>query len=67
MSSRTALIAGASGLVGQFILQGLLADDTVSHVHSLGRRPLAATHPKLTHHVVGFTRLLSATMRCAAA
>jgi len=43
--------------VGREILQGLLADDSVSAVHSLGRRPLQLQHPKLTHHVVDFTRL----------
>lgn len=34
-----------------------MADDSVSAVHSLGRRPLQLQHPKLTHHVVDFTRL----------
>lgn len=43
--------------MGREILQGLLADDSVSAVHSLGRRPLQLQHPKLTHHVVDFTRL----------
>jgi uncharacterized protein YbjT (DUF2867 family) len=43
--------------VGREILQGLLADDSVSAVHSLGRRPLQLQHPKLTHHVVDFAAL----------
>lgn len=43
--------------MGREILQGLLADDSVSAVHSLGRRPLQTQHPKLTHHVVDFARL----------
>lgn len=43
--------------MGREILQGLLADDSVSAVHSLGRRPLQLQHPKLTHHVVDFARL----------
>jgi uncharacterized protein YbjT (DUF2867 family) len=34
-----------------------LADDDVAAVHSLGRRALEFQHPKLTHHVVDFTRL----------
>ena len=43
--------------MGREILQGLLADDSVAAVHSLGRRPLQTQHPKLTHHVVDFARL----------
>jgi uncharacterized protein YbjT (DUF2867 family) len=55
--SRIAVIAGASGLVGREILRGLLADDSVTAVHSLGRRALAASHPKLTQHTVDFAAL----------
>ena len=58
-AGRTVLVAGASGLVGRAILQGLLADDTVAAVHSLGRRQLALQHGKLTQHVVAFTALFS--------
>jgi uncharacterized protein YbjT (DUF2867 family) len=57
MVSRTALLAGATGLVGRGILAGLLADPQVAAVHTLGRRPPAATHPKLTHHQVDFASL----------
>ena len=56
-SPRVALLAGASGLVGREVLQALLADDTVTAVHSLGRRTLALTHPKLTQHQVDFAAL----------
>lgn len=54
---RTALLAGATGLVGREILQGLLADDTVAAVHVLARRPLQQQHPRLTVHTVDFTSL----------
>lgn len=57
MSNRTVILAGATGLVGREILQGLLADPTVSAVHSLGRRAPATQHPKLTAHVVDFAAL----------
>lgn len=57
MANRTVIIAGATGLVGREILDGLLADDTVAAVHSLGRRPLAIQHPKLRSIVVNFTDL----------
>ncbi len=54
---RRALLAGATGLVGRQVLQGLLADDTVVAVHVLARRPLEARHPKLTVHTVDFAAL----------
>lgn len=54
---RTALLAGATGLVGRELLEGLLADPAVGQVHALGRRPLDRQHPKLAHHVVDFTTL----------
>lgn len=55
--TRTALVAGATGLVGREILRGLLADDTVGAVHALARRPLELRHPRLTTHVVSFSSL----------
>ena len=54
-AGRTVLVAGATGLVGRAILHGLLADDSVVAVHSLGRRELDASHPKLTQHRVDLT------------
>jgi len=56
-TGRTALVAGATGLVGREILQGLLADDTVAAVHVLARRALPLQHPKLAVHVVDFAAL----------
>jgi uncharacterized protein YbjT (DUF2867 family) len=57
MTSRTVVVAGATGLVGREILAGLLADPTVSAVRCLGRRKPAVAHPKLTSHVVDFAAL----------
>ena len=57
MAARTVVVAGASGLVGREILQGLLADESVVAVHSLGRRELPLAHPKLTQHRVDFKAL----------
>jgi uncharacterized protein YbjT (DUF2867 family) len=54
---RVVLLAGASGLVGRAILQGLLADESVAAVHTLGRRSLPVQHPKLTQHSVDFKAL----------
>jgi uncharacterized protein YbjT (DUF2867 family) len=50
-------LAGATGLVGRAILEGLLADASVTAVHALGRREPEAAHPKLTPHVVDFEAL----------
>lgn len=57
MTGRTVIIAGATGLVGREILEGLLGDRTVVMVHSFGRRPPAIEHPKITAHVVDFAAL----------
>ena len=57
MATRTALLAGATGLVGRGILAGLLADPQVTSVHTLGRRDLPTAHPKLTHHRIDFAAL----------
>jgi uncharacterized protein YbjT (DUF2867 family) len=54
---RTVALAGATGLVGRAILEGLLADRTVTAVHALGRREIGIAHSKLTSHVVDFTAL----------
>jgi uncharacterized protein YbjT (DUF2867 family) len=54
---RTVALAGATGLVGRALLDGLLADETVTAVHSLARRKLGIDNPKLTSHVVDFAAL----------
>ena len=54
---RRVAIAGATGLVGQHLLEQLLADETISQVYALGRREPALRHPKLTALVVDFARL----------
>jgi uncharacterized protein YbjT (DUF2867 family) len=59
MAGRIAIVAGATGMVGKEILEGLLADQTVAAVHSLGRRAPAIRHPKLTAHVVDLAALPS--------
>ena len=54
---RTALIAGASGLVGGHCLDLLLAEPAYDSVTALVRRELPATHRKLRQVVVDFDRL----------
>lgn len=45
------LLAGATGLVGREILARLLADRSVTEVHTLGRRAPPAPHARLHHHI----------------
>lgn len=56
MTKRTALLAGASGLVGGHCLQQLLADDRYERVIVLVRRQMSASafHPKLVQRVINF-------------
>ncbi len=54
---RTALLVGATGLVGSHCLRLLLADDDWSLVTVLARRRIPASHPKLFSRLVDFDRL----------
>jgi len=56
--AKTAVLLGASGLVGGYCLQTLLADSRYGRIVLLGRRELAAArHPRLTQKVVDFDSL----------
>ncbi|MCS6928496.1 MAG: NAD-dependent epimerase/dehydratase family protein [Saprospiraceae bacterium] len=44
---KTAILAGATGLVGGYLLKRLLNDERYSSVIALTRRPLRFTHPRL--------------------
>ncbi len=57
MSARTALVLGASGLVGRHTLDLLTHDDRWSRVVTLGRRPMATAGPTHEDHVVDFDHL----------
>src|SRR6266702_1905203 len=56
-ASRTALVAGASGLVGSRVLRRLLEDPAYARVTVLARRELPLSHKKLEQRVVSFDRL----------
>jgi len=56
-SKRTALVVGATGLVGGHCLRLLLADDDWAQVVVLARRRLPASHAKLVSRLVDFDRL----------
>lgn len=55
--TRTALIAGATGLVGSHLLEQLLADDRWSSVITVGRRTTDVEHPRLQQLVVPFPEI----------
>lgn len=56
-NNRTALVIGASGLVGGHCLDYLLQEESYSKVIALLRKPLAINHPKLEQQVIEFDRL----------
>ncbi len=59
--NRTALVAGASGLVGGHVTRLLLADPRCDRVTVLVRRDLPLTHKKLVQRVVDFDHLAHVT------
>lgn len=56
-SVRTALLLGATGLVGGHCLDLLLKDKAYAKVVSIGRRETAREDPRLEQHTVDFERL----------
>jgi uncharacterized protein YbjT (DUF2867 family) len=58
MEQRTAIIFGATGLIGSQLLSGLLASDSFSTVKAVVRRTLPQQHPKL-RQIIGDYESLS--------
>lgn len=56
---KTALLAGATGLIGAALLPLLLADARYAKVVVVGRRPVALAHPKLVQVVTELSELES--------
>lgn len=54
---KTAIVVGATGLVGSHLLQLLLSDDRYQKVLVFHRRSTGVTHPKLTEHIIKFDAL----------
>ncbi|WP_045688947.1 NAD-dependent epimerase/dehydratase family protein [Hymenobacter sp. AT01-02] len=54
---KTALIAGASGLIGSQLLPLLLASNRYNRVIVVGRRPVLVVHPKLEQRLLDFDHL----------
>ena len=57
MNGQTAVIVGATGLVGSLLLQKLLNDDAFSKVIALTRKLSEIPHRKLENKVVDFNKL----------
>ncbi len=54
---KTALVAGATGLVGSTLLEYLLNGTNYRRVMVLTRRPLSVSHPKLEEIIIDFDHL----------
>ena len=54
MHRKTAVVLGATGLIGQHLVQELLQNEFFSKVRMLVRRPLSIDHPKADIQVVDF-------------
>ena len=57
MENKTALIIGATGLVGKFCLSYLLNENAYERVIAISRKPIGFTHPKLNNIVCDFDQL----------
>ncbi|MGI4761668.1 MAG: NAD-dependent epimerase/dehydratase family protein [Janthinobacterium lividum] len=63
---KTALLAGATGLVGSALLPLLLASDRYAKVIVVGRRAVATQHPKLVQVVTDLDKLENERLRLIA-
>ena len=57
MDKQTAVIIGATGLIGSLLVETLLNDDSFEKIRVLVRRPYEKQHPKLEVCVVDFSTL----------
>ena len=55
MTGKIACLAGASGLIGSYLLQELLNDPFFETVRILIRKPMDIAHPKLEKKIVDFS------------
>ena len=54
--SKTAILIGATGLIGSFVLHLLLAEERYSKVKIFVRKKMNVTHSKLEQHVIDFDK-----------
>ena len=58
---KTAIVLGASGLVGNEVLNLLLSNDDYASVKVFVRKSLQIVHPKLREHIIDFNSVASYT------
>lgn len=58
MEAKRAVVIGATGLVGNYLLELLLNDGYFSNVSALVRNPLALSHPKLETKIIDFENVI---------
>jgi uncharacterized protein YbjT (DUF2867 family) len=54
---RIALVAGATGLIGGFLIDTLIGAPEYTRVYAVTRRPFARDHSKLANRIVNFERM----------
>ncbi|MEO8061117.1 MAG: NAD(P)H-binding protein [Pseudomonadota bacterium] len=54
---KIALVAGATGLVGGYLIDALIEAQEYARVFALSRRPMLKEHPKLAIRIVNFDRM----------
>lgn len=55
MNRQSAVVLGATGLIGSYLVEQLLADDAFSKVRVLVRKPISIEHPKLEVCITDFS------------
>ena len=60
--AKTAILYGATGLIGRHLLSALLACDNYQSVHVIARREVGVTHPKLSIHLCPGDKLHELTL-----
>lgn len=60
---RKAVVVGATGLVGGYVVRELLVQKEYSQVMVLDRRPLEITHPKLEQVLIDWETAAESSVR----
>ena len=55
--NKTAILIGATGMVGGFVLKELISSESYSKVLAFTRKPLSISHPKLENLIIDFEKL----------
>jgi uncharacterized protein YbjT (DUF2867 family) len=54
---KTAIVIGATGLIGNFLVKKLLSDSRYQTIKIFVRRPMGTNHPKLNEYLVDFDEI----------